>query len=153
MSMLDADAVDALLMGGTMFVRDTIVKGKPKLKRAAVLAGAQYAYDKTLRAYLQGALQGFTGEAYFANILANAAGVSAIIYAADMIGLVGRDSDPADSSSELAPQVSGSGKSKKVINAIIEGSELVLEQRALVWALNKANVVIPGQAPAPAKTG
>jgi hypothetical protein len=151
-NMMDNDAWDALSLGGTLLVRDSVVKGKPNVKRAAALTVAQYAYDKTVKDGLQALFRGFSNEAYYSSLVANTLGLTGFLLAADAIKIIGKDSDPSESEG-LIPDVKVKGKmSKKVINALLESMELIVEQQALMYATTAISGWAPPTGPQPAKT-
>ena len=52
----------------------------------------------------------------------------------------------------LTPDVKGKSMGKKVLNAVIKSTELLVEQQLLLKATSMANVGIPSGQPAPALT-
>ena len=144
-TMMDADAWDAVSLGGTLLVRDAIVKGKPNVMRAGVLTVAQYAYDKTVKNQLQAWMRGFSNEAYFSSLLANTVGLTGFFLISDAIGVIGKGSDPSESEG-IVPDLKVKGKmTKKVVNALLESMELLFEQQALMYV----TTAVSGMAPAP----
>lgn len=151
-NMMDNDAWDAVSLGGTLLVRDALLKGKPNVKRAVALTVAQYAYDKTVKDKLQGLVRGFSNEAYFSSLVANTIGLTGFLLVADAANILGKESDPTQSEG-LVPDLKVKGKmSKKVINALLESMELMLEQQALMYATTAVSGWAPSSAPQPAKT-
>lgn len=151
--MLDADAWDAISLGGTLLVRDVVLQGKPEIKKPLTLTVSQYIYNKTIKQQLEGTIRGFTNETYFSALLANTIGLSAYFLAADAIGLTSKKSDPS-ASEGVVPDMKVKGKmSKKVVNALLESAELLVEQQALMWATHRiSGWAPPASAPQPAKT-
>ncbi len=151
--MLDADAWDAISLGGTLLLRDTVLHGKTEVKKPLTLTVSQYIYNKTIKTNLEGMIRGFTNESYFSALLANSVGLSAYFLAADAVGLTSKKSDPSESEG-IVPDVKVKGKmTKKVVNALLESMELLVEQQGLLWATQRVSGWAPpaGQ-PQPAKT-
>lgn len=149
-SYLDADAYNGISLGGTVILRDLLVDGKPEIKDAAVAALAQYAYLKWGGSYLSGMLAGVTGEQMFSGLAANAVGLSAIMLVLDGTGLVKKSSVAIEDGSGVVPKMKGKSMSKKVVNALVQSTELLVEQQLLLKLTGMASVGIPAGQPSPA---
>ena len=151
-SYLDASAYNALSLGGTVIVRDLLVDGKPEVKDAAVAAVAQYLYLKWGGNTLSGWLAGLTGEQMISGLAANAVGLGAILLAADASGLVKKSSVAIEDGSGVVPKMKGKSMSKKVVNALVQSTELLIEQQLLFKISGMAGMSIPSGQPAAALT-
>jgi hypothetical protein len=151
-SYLDASAYNALSLGGTVIVRDLLVDGKPEVKDAAVAAVAQYAYLKWGGTTLSGWLAGLTGEQMVSGLAANAVGLGAVLLALEATGLVKKSSVAIDDDSGVVPKMKGKSMSKKVVNALVQSTELLIEQQLLLKLSGMAGVSLPTGQPGPALT-
>ena len=148
-SWMDADAWNAVSLGGTLVLRDSITEGKPELRDAGAVAISQYVYLKWGGDYLSGALAGITGEKMISGLAANALGLSVVFLGLEAVGLMKKGKTVIDEGG-VAPKVKGKGMSKKVVNALIQSTELLIEQQVLMKIAGVAGVGIPAGAPAAA---
>ncbi len=149
-SYLDADAWDALSLGGTLLVRDSLVKGKPKINNAVAVTVVQYAYDKYLRSWLEAKMEVFTGEAYVSALAANTVALTGLFTLLEKTKLL-KAKNGVDAIDEgLAPKVKGKGMSADLLNSMIQSIELLIEQRLLMSAVSMTGVAMPSKQPAPA---
>jgi hypothetical protein len=149
-SYLDADAYDAISLGATVVVRDLIVDGKPEVKEAAITALSQYAYLKWGGSYLRGMLAGLTGEQMISGLAANAVGLGAAFLVLDATGLIKKSNNIVDDNSGVVPKMKGKSMTKKIVNAVVQSTELLIEQQLLLKVAGMSGVGIPPGQPAAA---
>lgn len=150
-SYLDGDAFDALSLGGTLFLRDSLIgKGTPSITNAGALAIAQYIYDKTVKSQASGMIAAYTGEQYWSGLLANAGGLTVYFMLTEYLGLVSKKEKLGQDALVSVP-VGGGKMSKKVLKSVIQASELLIERQVLLSATKMAGVSIPTDAPQAAK--
>lgn len=152
-SILTGDAGDSLTLAATVAVRD-VVRGKSVKPALVVATGAsQFVYDKFLKQYIVGYAAQLTGEQYWSAMLANAVGLSAVILAVDSTGALPDRADLSEGEASVLPTPGGSGMGKKALKALVKSTELLVEQKVLVWAVSKvAPGLLPSSAPQPAQT-
>ena len=151
--MADPAIYDSAAMAGTLLLRDA-AKGKSmNVKRAAVIGVAQLGYDKFLRDYTSASIAGFvksTPDQMAVQIGANALGLAAVFFVSDLVGLTGGKSDIA-SAEGFVPDGKGKGMSGKLMKAIVNAAELVVEQRIVLYTAQSISGYTPTAGPAAAK--
>lgn len=144
----DPDVKDAIALMATYGIREGIVDRRlPSFGNTLAIGGAQLAYNKFVRSYILGLAGQATGEKYWSSLLANAAGLSVVLYGLKSVDIIsGASEDIGDAA--LLPSPSG-----KWLSSISEAGELLLEKQVLEYLLSSCGMMPPmlGNQPAPAK--
>lgn len=144
----DPDVKDALSLMATYAIREGVVDRRiASFKNTLALGGAQIAYNKFVKSYILGLAGTATGEKYWSSLLANAAGLSLVLYGLKSVDIITPASEDIGDAA-LLPSPSG-----KMLSSITEAGELLLEKQVLEWLLSSSGMMppMPGSGPQPAK--
>ena len=152
-SMADPSIYDGASMGATLLIRDGIKGKKMNVKRAAVISLAQIGYDKLVKDYATASIAGFvksTPDQMAVSVGANALGLAAVFFVTDLLKLTGEtDIGHAEG---FVPDGKGKGMSGKLMKAIVNAAELVVEQRIVLYTAKSISGYTPTSGPAAAKS-
>lgn len=144
----DPDVKDAISLMATYGIREGIVDRRlPSFKNTLALGGAQLAYNKFVKSYILGLAGQATGEKYWSSLLANAAGLSLVLYGLKSVDVISSASEDIGDAA-LLPSPSG-----KWLSSVTEAGELLLEKQVLEYLLSSSGMMPPvtGSGPQPAK--
>lgn len=154
--MLVAGSVaDGAVLAGVYVARDLIVTGKtPSLAKAGTIGISQIAYNNLARMKLEAWLSGYTGETMYSGLLANTVGLASVLYVLGAIGIVSQKSAKSEGEGDVLPSPKGKTSGKKVMKALLEAGELVVERKIVEYGLGMAGISVFSGGPAmPAPVG
>jgi len=129
----DPDVMDGLMLGATFAAREALVKRQiSSLSEVATVAISQTVYDKFIEQYGAGLIGGITGEKYWSSLLANAAGLSLVLYSFRRTGVISRASEDIGDGAILP------SPSSPMLSSIVEAGELLIEKNILEAVLTKS---------------
>ena len=134
----DPSVMDGLLLGATYAAREALVKRQiSSIGEVGTVAVSQIVYDKFLDQYIAGLVGGFTGEKYWSGLLANAAGLSLVLYSFRRTGVISRSSEDIGDGAILP------SPSSPMLSSIVEAGELLIEKNILEAVLAKSGFIAP----------
>ncbi len=152
--MADPSLYDGAAMGATLLIRDGLKGKQMNLKRAAVISLAQVGYDKLIKDYTTASIAGFvksTPDQMAVSVGANALGLAAVFFVTDLLNLTA-GTDIANAEGFVDGKGKGKGMSGKLMKAVINAAELVVEQRIVLYTAQSVSGMVPPSGPGPAKS-